>query len=583
MTAPAENVPSTTPSNFIREAIDSDLATGKHTQIVTRFPPEPNGYLHIGHAKSIHLNFGIARDYASIASNSARCHLRMDDTNPTKEDREYIESIQEDVKWLGFDWGTHYFHASDYFPQLHAWAILLIKTGKAYVCDLTGEEITKSRGTLVTPGTASPYRNRTAEENLDLFDRMTKGEFKSGSHVLRAKIDMASPNLTLRDPVMYRILHATHPHVGDKWCIYPMYDYAHGQSDWIEGITHSICTLEFEDHRPLYDWFIDEITKAGGAPQRGASPRPRQYEFARLNITYTVMSKRKLLELVKEKFVSGWDDPRMPTICGMRRRGYTPTALRAFCEGIGVARRSNTIELARLEHHLREDLNKTAPRIMGVLNPLKVVIENYPEGHDKEIDELDAINNPEDPAAGTRKVAFSKVIYIEQDDFKETPPPKYFRLFPGAEVRLRYAYFIRCTGVVKDDVGNITEIRATYDPATRGGDSPDKRKVKGTLHWVSAEHAIDAQVRLYDTLFSKENAEEVEEGQTWRDNLNPNSVTLLEGCKLEPAAKGARHGQVFQFERNGYFNVDLDSTDEKLIFNRTVTLKDTWAKIEKKQ
>ncbi len=586
MTAPAENAPSSTPTNFIREAIDGDLASGKHTQIVTRFPPEPNGYLHIGHAKSIHLNFGIARDYASpgsIAPEGARCHLRMDDTNPTREDREYIESIQEDVKWLGFDWGTHYFHASDYFPQLHEWAVLLIKAGKAYVCDLTGEEITRSRGTLITPGTPSPYRNRSVEENLDLFERMTRGEFPNGSHVLRARIDMASPNLNMRDPVMYRILHASHPHVGDKWCVYPMYDYAHGQSDWIEGVTHSICTLEFEDHRPLYDWFIDEITKAHGLLSVG-SPlpprRPRQYEFARLNLTYTVMSKRKLLELVKEKYVNGWDDPRMPTISGMRRRGYTPAALRAFCEGIGVARRSNTIELARLEHHLREDLNKTAPRIMGVLHPLKVVIENYPEGH---IDELDAINNPEDPAAGTRKVAFSKVIYIEQDDFKETPPPRYFRLFPGAEVRLRYAYFIRCTGVVKDDAGDITEIRATYDPATRGGDAPDKRKVKGTLHWVSAAHAIDADVRLYDTLFIKENAEEVEEGKTWRDNLNPNSVTLLTGCKLEPAAKGARPGQVFQFERNGYFNVDPDSTEDKLIFNRTVTLKDTWAKIEKKQ
>lgn len=578
MTAPADHTPSTTPTNFIREIIDGDLATGKHTQIVTRFPPEPNGYLHIGHAKSIHLNFGIARDYASLAPGGARCHLRMDDTNPTKEDQEYIQSIQQDVKWLGFDWGIHYFHASDYFPKLHEWAILLIKAGKAFVCDLTGEQITKSRGSLVSPGTPSPFRNRTVEENLDLFARMTAGEFPNGARVLRAKIDMASPNLNLRDPVMYRILHASHPHVGDKWCVYPMYDYAHGQSDWLEGITHSICTLEFEDHKPLYDWFIEQIANAQGSPSLGV--RPKQYEFARLNLTYTLMSKRKLLELVKENLVTGWDDPRMPTISGLRRRGYTPDALRAFCEGIGVARRDNTIELARLEHHVREDLNKKAPRVMGVLHPLKVVIDNYPED---QVDELESVNNPEDPAAGTRRVAFSKVIYIEQDDFKEVPPPKYFRLFPGTEVRLRYAYFIRCTGVVKDAAGNIIEVRATYDPATRGGDAPDKRKVKGTLHWVSAAHAVDAEVRMYDTLFTKENPEEVEEGKTWRDNLNPNSLITLHGCKIEPSIQSAQPGETFQFERNGYFNVDLDSKPGALVFNRTVTLKDTWAKIEKKQ
>jgi len=604
-------------TNFIRDIIDGDLASGKHTQVVTRFPPEPNGYLHIGHAKSIHLNFGIARDYAAIAPNSARCHLRMDDTNPTKEDREYIDSIQADVRWLGFDWGPHYYHASDYFPQLHEWAILLIKAGIAFVCDLTGDEVTKSRGTLVTPGKPSPFRDRSVEENLDLFARMTAGEFPNGSRTLRAKIDMLSPNLNLRDPVMYRILHASHPHVGDRWKVYPMYDYAHGQSDWIEGITHSICTLEFEDHRPLYDWFIDEIIKAGGAPTplplregpgegrahhvdgsdaamgssqsqarpspnpslRGRGTRPTQYEFARFNLGYTVMSKRKLLELVKENIVNGWDDPRMPTISGMRRRGYTADALRAFCEGIGVARRDNTIELARLEHHVREDLNKKAPRIMGVLHPLKVVIENFPEG---QVDELDAVNNPEDPAAGTRKVPFSKVIYIEQDDFREVPPPKYFRLSPGVEVRLRYAYFIRCTGVVKDAVGNITELRATYDPATRGGDAPDKRKVKSTIHWVSASHALDAEVRLYETLFTKENPEDVEEDRSWRDNLNPQSLMVLKSAKLEPHARTAAIGTTYQFERNGYFSVDPDTKGGKLVFNRTVTLKDAWAKIEKK-
>ncbi len=646
--------------NFVRDFIDADLAAGKFQTIVTRFPPEPNGYLHIGHAKSIHLNFGIARDYAAgqpgAAPGGARCHLRMDDTNPTKEDQEYIQSIQKDVKWLGFDWGVHYYHASDYFDQLYDWAVLLIKAGKAYVCDQSPDEVTRNRGTLVAPGKPSPHRNRTVEENLGLFARMKAGEFPNGSRTLRAKIDMASPNLNMRDPVMYRILHAPHPHVGDKWCIYPMYDYAHGQCDWIEGITHSICTLEFEAHRPLYDWFVNEIIAVGGRPgpaipalptplplreglgegratnQVNASASsahtanlhakpypntslggrgtpillnptaypPRQYEFARLNMTYTMMSKRKLLDLVKENHVKGWDDPRMPTISGMRRRGYTPQSIRAFCEGIGVARRDNTIELARLEFHVREDLNKTAPRVLAVINPLKVVIENYAG---PETDLLDAVNNPEDPSAGSRKVPFSKVIYIDRDDFMESPPPKYFRLAPGPsapggdgkptpgpEVRLRYAYFIRCTGVIKDAAGNIVELRATYDPATRGGDAPDGRKVKGTIHWVSAEHAIDAQVRLYDTLFTVENPNHVPPGpngepgdpNAWRNTLNPNSLVVVQNAKVEPSLKNAKPGQAFQFERTGYFCVDEDSTVQKLVFNRTVTLKDSWAKMEKK-
>ena len=580
------------PSNFIREVIDGDLAQGRRDLVVTRFPPEPNGHLHIGHAKSICLNFGIARDYAAAAPRGTRCHLRMDDTNPTKEDREYIEAIQRDVRWLGFDWGVHAYHASDCFEQLYEWAQLLIRAGKAYVCDLSAEEVARTRGSLTAPGAPSPWRDRPADESLDLFARMRRGEFPNGSRTLRARIDMASPNVTLRDPVMYRILHAPHPHVGDAWCIYPMYDYAHGQCDWIEGISHSICTLEFEDHRPLYDWFLREIHAAGGRPApirpaSGGQPLelnptaafPRQFEFARLNITHTMMSKRRLLELVREGHVRGWDDPRMPTLSGLRRRGYTPESIRAFCEGIGVARRPHTIELARLEHHVREDLNRKAPRAMAVLRPLRVVIENFPEG---QTDWLDAVNNPEDPAAGSRKTPFTRTLYIERDDFRETPPPKYFRLAPGVEVRLRYAYFVRCTSVIKDERGEVVELRCTYDPATRGGDSPDGRKVKGTIHWVSADHALPAEVRLYDTLFSVEDPSDVPAGGDWRQNLNPDSLVVLDDARLEPSLAEAGAGRTVQFERNGYFCVDPDSTPQRLVFNRTVTLKDSWTKIEKK-
>ncbi len=565
----AELPPSRESLDFLRTIVEEDIKSKKHGgQVVTRFPPEPNGFLHIGHAKSICLNFGIAKEYGG------RCHLRFDDTNPTKEEQQYVDSIMEDVRWLGWDWGEHLYYASDYFDQLYEWAILLIKAGKAYVCDLTAEQIREYRGTLTTPGRESPYRTRSVEENLDLFERMRKGEFPDGSRTLRAKIDMSSPNLNMRDPVMYRILKAHHHRSGDKWCIYPMYDYAHGQSDWLEGITHSICTLEFEDHRPLYDWFINAITEVGGAP-KGATYRPRQYEFARLNLNYTIMSKRKLLQLVNEGHVNGWDDPRMPTIAGMRRRGYTPASIRNFCEIIGVARREHVIDVALLEHAVREDLNKTAWRKMAVLRPLKVVIENYPDG---QVEELEVANNPEDPEAGTRMVPFSKVIYIEQDDFMEQPPPKYFRLAPGKEVRLRSAYYITCTDVVKNDAGEVIEVRCTYDPATRGGWSQDGRKVKGTLHWVSVEHAVDAEVRLYDRLFKVADPEDVEEGQTFLANLNPDSLQVLTGCKVEPSLAGATPGSRFQFERQGYFCVDPDSAGGKLIFNRTVALKDSWAK-----
>ena len=551
--------------DFIRQIVTEDCKTGKWGgRVATRFPPEPNGYLHIGHAKSICLNFGIAVEF------DGTCNLRFDDTNPIKEEQEYIDSIIEDVRWLGFDWEDRLFYASDYFKQMYEYAEQLIQAGKAYVCDLTAEETREHRGTLTEPGKDSPYRNRSREENLDLFRRMRAGEFPDGTKTLKAKIDMASPNLNMRDPVMYRILHAEHPRTGDAWCVYPMYDWAHGLEDSIEKITHSICTLEFENHRPLYDWFLDALGVF----------HSQQIEFARLNLTYTVMSKRKLLRLVEESLVSGWDDPRLPTLCGMRRRGYSPASIRNFCKRIGVNKFNSTVDLALLEHCLREDLNKTSPRVMAVLRPLKVVITNYPEG---ESAELDAINNPEDESAGTRKVPFSKVLYIEQEDFMEEPPKKFFRLAPGREVRLRYAYFIKCTDAIKDESGNITEIHCTYDPATRGGDAPDGRKVKATLHWVSAEHAIPAQVRLYDTLSTKENPEDVPVGQDFTSNLNPNSLEILENCFVEPSLKSAQPLARYQFERIGYFCVDPDTTAEKLVFNRTVSLKDPWAKLQKKQ
>jgi glutaminyl-tRNA synthetase len=563
---PSETAPET-PVNFIHAIIDQDLQSGRFSKpIVTRFPPEPNGYLHIGHAKSICLNFGLAAKYGG------RCHLRFDDTNPTKEDQEYIDSIKRDVKWLGFDWGDHEYYASDYFEKLYEFAIKLIKAGKAYVDDLTGDEIRQYRGTLNAPGKESPYRNRSVEENLDLFERMRKGEFSNGSRTLRAKIDMASRNLNLRDPVMYRILHAHHHRTGDKWCIYPMYDFAHGQSDAIENITHSICTLEFEDHRPLYDWFIENLELH----------HPRQVEFARLNVTYMLMSKRKLLTLVEEKIVEGWDDPRMPTLSGLRRRGYSPEALRLFCERIGVTKFNGMTEIQLLEHCLREDLNKRALRVMAVLNPLKVVIENYPEG---QVEWLDAVNNPEDPSAGTRKVPFSRELYIEQDDFMEDPPKKFFRLSPGKEVRLRYGYFITCKEVIKDDKGNIVELRCTYDPATRGGDAPDGRKVKATLHWVSATESVPAKVRLYDQLFTEPEAGSPPPGKPdgdWRETLNPHSLTVVTG-HVEPSVKTAKAGEYYQFERVGYFCIDeKDSSPAALVFNRTVGLKDSFAKVIQK-
>ncbi len=570
--SPARNTPDEPAIDFVRRIVVEDTQGGKYGGVVaTRFPPEPNGYLHIGHAKSICLNFGIAREFAG------RCHLRFDDTNPSKEDQEYVDSIMEDVRWLGFDWGTHLYYASDYFQQLYDWAVLLIKAGKAYVCDLSGEEISRSRGTLTEAGRESPFRNRSAEESLLLFERMKAGEFPDGSRTLRARIDMSSPNVNLRDPVLYRILHAHHHRTGDKWCIYAMYDWAHGQSDWIEGITHSICTLEFENHRPLYDWFLNTLRELGAAPA-GVKHRPTQTEFARLNLTYTVMSKRKLLELVKGQQVSGWDDPRMPTICGLRRRGYTPEAIRNFCKEVGVTKFDSVIDVSRLENALREDLNKRAPRIMAVLNPLKVVIDNFPDGA---VESLDAVNNPEDASAGTRKVPFSKVIHIEQEDFREVPPPKFFRLSPGREVRLRYAYFITCTHVEKDADGNISAVHCTYDPATRGGDSPDGRKVKATMHWVSAQQAVEAEVRLYDHLCAVADPDDVPAGRDWKSNLNPQSLQVIAAAKVEPSVAGAAAGATYQFERTGYFTVDKDSRPGKLVFNRAVSLKDTWARMEK--
>lgn len=560
----SENNPMTY-TNFIQDIINEDMENKVYKKINTRFPPEPNGYLHIGHAKSICLNFGLA------AQNNGVCNLRFDDTNPAKEDVEYVESIKEDVRWLGFDWDDRMYYASDYFEKLYEFALSLIKAGKAYVCDLSPEQIREYRGTLTEPGKDSPYRNRTVEENLDLFERMKAGEFEDGSRVLRAKIDMSSPNLNMRDPVMYRILKATHHRTGDKWCIYPMYDYAHPISDAVEGITHSICTLEFEDHRPLYDWFLDAL---------GFNPRPKQIEFARLNLSYTVMSKRKLLELVRNNYVSGWDDPRMPTISGMRRRGYTPEAVRDFCERIGVAKTSSTVDVALLEHCIREDLNAHATRVMAVLRPLRVVIDNYPEN---QVEWFEAENNPEDPNASTRKVPFSKVIYIEQDDFCENPPKKYFRLFPGGEVRLKHAYFIKCEKVVKDEkTGGIIELHCTYDPQSRGGNSPDGRKVKGTLHWVSEQHALDAEVRLYDSLFNDPNPGRDVEGVDYKDFINPNSLEVLKSCKLEPSLAEATPGSRYQFLRMGYFCVDsVDSSAGKPVFNRIVPLKDSWAKAQK--
>ncbi|MEP0845582.1 MAG: glutamine--tRNA ligase/YqeY domain fusion protein [Phycisphaerae bacterium] len=608
--------------NFIQEIIEADNASGKWGgRVHTRFPPEPNGYLHIGHAKSICLNYGLAQQYGG------KFNLRFDDTNPVTEEQEYVESIVEDVRWLGARWTgmrddaplAGVLFASDYFEQMYAWAVELIRKGKAYVCDLPGERVSEMRGTLTKPGRNSPYRDRGVEENLDLFERMRKGEFPDGSKTLRAKIDMAHPNVLLRDPIMYRIVHASHHRTGDAWCVYPTYDWAHGNEDSIEGITHSICTLEFENHRPLYDWFLDAInegrTPDGSGPWGRTIAHPQQIEFARLNLSYTVMSKRKLLHLVREKLVRGWDDPRMPTLSGMRRRGYPPQAIRSFCAQIGVSKADSVIDVVLLENAVREQLNQSAPRRMAVLRPLKLVIENWGEhGEPGRVDWLDAINNPEDAAAGTRKVPFSGELYIEQDDFRDPPPPKYHRLFPGAEVRLRYAYFVRCTGCVRDPAtGEVIEVRCTYDPATRGGDAPDGRKVKGTIHWVSAAHAIEAQVRLYDHLFIRPDPEQLdeagaeaaaaalgesgkgdegrtvrtEEGATggapeWLRNLNPGSLEVLRGCKLEPSLAGASAGERFQFERLGYFCVDPDSAPGCLVFNRTVTLKDTWAKIEKR-
>lgn len=549
--------------NFIEEIIEDDLKQGKNeSRVHTRFPPEPNGYLHIGHAKSICLNFGIAKKYGG------KCNLRFDDTNPEKEDVEYVDSIMEDVRWLGFQWNDTPYYASDYFEQLYQWAVLLIKKGKAYVCDMSAEEVASTRGTPTEPGMESPGRQRSVEENLDLFERMRNGEFADGKKVLRAKIDMASPNMHMRDPVLYRIKRVAHHRTGNAWCIYPTYDFAHGQSDYVEGITHSICTLEFEVHRPLYDWFLDQI--AGETANR-----PRQIEFARLNLNYTVMSKRMLLKLVRDGLVRGWDDPRMPTIAGMRRRGYTPESIRAFAATIGVAKRDAVVDVALLEHCLRDDLNMRAQRVMGVLNPIKLVIENYPEN---EIEEFDIPNNPEDPSMGTRKAPFSRELYIERDDFMEEPSKKFFRLSPGREVRLRAAYFVTCTGVVKDDSGNVIEVRCTHDPASKGGDSPDGRKVRGTLHWVSARHAIKAEIRLYDRLFLKENPYETEEGDDFMSNINPDSLKVVCGF-VEPFVKDAKHGDTFQFERLGYFCVDPDSSGDMLVFNRTVGLKDSWAKI----
>jgi glutaminyl-tRNA synthetase len=557
----AESRPEAAPRDFIRDIVEQDRVAGKHGgTVITRFPPEPNGRLHIGHAKAICIDFGVAQEFGG------HCNLRFDDTNPARESQEYVDEIMRDIRWLGFEWGEHLYHASDYFEQLYQWAELLITEGKAYVDSLTADQMREYRGTLTEPGRDSPYRNRPVEENLDLLRRMRAGEFEDGAHVLRAKIDMTSGNMNMRDPVMYRIRKTRHQRTGDAWCIYPMYDWAHGQSDYIEHVTYSLCSLEYEDHRPLYDWYLEAL--------RLPLPRPRQIEFARLNLNYTVMSKRVLLELVEGGHVGGWDDPRMPTIAGLRRRGYTPEAIRAFCERIGVAKRENVVDIANLEHAVREDLNVRAPRVMAVLNPVKVVIENFPDDH---VEEVDVINNPEDDAAGKRKVPFTRVLFIERDDFMEDPPKKFFRLSPGKEVRLRCAYFIKCTGVVKDPAtGEITEIRATYDPATRGGDSPDKRKVKATLHWVSAAHALDAEVRLYDRLFSHEDPASTE---NYLDHLNPSSLEVLKTAKVEPSLATATAGARYQFERLGYFSVDPDSTPGALVFNRTVSLRDTWARI----
>ncbi len=550
-------------SNFIRDIIIQDMESGKHGgRVQTRFPPEPNGYLHIGHAKAICLDFGLAAEFGG------KCNLRFDDTNPSKEETEYVDAIMEDVKWLGFQWDG-LFYASDYFEQLYEWAVQLIKAGKAYVCDLTADEIREYRGTLTEPGKESPYRNRPIEESVDLFERMKKGEFPDGSRTLRAKIDMASPNLNFRDPVMYRILHMDHHRTGDQWCIYPMYDYAHGQSDSIEQVTHSICTLEFDNNRPLYNWFIEQL---------GIFPS-QQFEFDRLSLTYTVMSKRKLLRLVQEGKVDGWDDPRMPTLSGMRRRGYTSKAIRNFCASLGVSKTNGITQLQQLEYYVREDLNKHSIRVMAVLKPLKVVLTNYP---DDLVEEMEAVNNPEDAGAGTRKVPFSKVLFIEQDDFREVPPPKFFRLSPGKEVRLRYGYIIKCENVVKDADGNIVELHCSYDPDTRSGGPASNRKVKATIHWASAAHAVDAEVRNYDTLFARENPEDVEEGLDFTVNLNPNSLEALTGCKVEPGLKEVVAGTRYQFERLGYFCVDPDSAPAKPVFNRTIGLKDTWAKIEQR-
>ena len=555
----------TAPSHFIRNIVAEDLKHGKNQgRVHTRFPPEPNGYLHIGHAKSICLNFGLAAEFGGL------CNLRFDDTNPSKEDVEYVDSIKEDVRWLGFDWDDREFYASDYFEQLYQFAIQLIKAGKAFVCDLNADQMREYRGTLTEPGKNSPYRDRSVEENLDLLQRMRAGEFADGSRTLRTKIDMASPNINMRDPVMYRVLRATHHRTGDTWCIYPTYDFAHGQSDSIEGITHSICTLEFEDHRPLYDWFLDHLR----------IHHPQQIEFARLNLTHTVLSKRKLLQLVQQEHVTGWDDPRMPTLAGFRRRGYTPEAIRNFCERIGVAKRNSVVDIAMLEHSLREDLNKRAPRVMAVLRPLKVVLENYPEG---QVEELEAVNNPEDPSKGTRQVPFSREIYIEQDDFREEPPKGFFRLSPGKEVRLRYAYIIKCTEVVKDPITcEIKELRCLYDPETKSGSSQSKRKVKATIHWVSAAQALPAEVRLYDHLFTKEDPDDVPDGSDWLANINSKSLERLTECRVEPFLAEAKPGERFQFERLGYFCVDSeDSSAAELVFNRSVTLRDTWAKIQR--
>ncbi len=559
--------PSAPPQDFIRAIVEEDNRTGKHGgRVATRFPPEPNGYLHIGHAKSICLNFGIARQYGGT------CNLRFDDTNPTKEDVEYVDAIQEDIRWLGFDWADRLYYASDYFERLYELAEQLVREGNAYVCDLTADEVREHRGTLTEPGKESPYRRRSAEESLDLLRRMRAGEFPDGSRTLRAKIDMASPNLNMRDPVIYRILHAEHHRTGDAWCLYPMYDYAHPLSDMIEGITHSICTLEFEDHRPFYDWVLDALR---------TPCHPQQIEFARLNLNYTVMSKRKLLELVREGVVSGWDDPRMPTICGLRRRGYTPEAIRDFCDRIGVAKRDSTVDIALLEHCLREDLNRRARRAMAVLRPLRLVIESYPENL---VEDIEVPNNPEDPAAGIRRVPFSRTLWIERDDFRETPPPKYWRLFPGNEVRLRSAYLVTCTGVVRDPgTGEVVEVRAAHDPATRGGNAPDGRRVKSTIHWVSAAHAVEAEARLYEHLFAAEDPDAASEGGDWKSSIHPGSLEILRGCKVEHLLAGARPGDRFQFERLGYFCADPDGRPGAPVFNRTATLKDSWAKIEKKQ